>query len=198
MIGIKFVRLISNMIKIGSVDPEIWPKKWSKCGVWGIFWENFTNYDSYRKMQITKFCYRQYCLWDGSASSSFWGAIYKYRNLLTFPGWKKKVKWDRSETFIFNMDVRMLISNFWDCVQSQIHRKIHRSSSETVENSHLRYISKLLETVRACSFEIFFRLVETERASSLNFFLIFERPSRMLVLAKILGSTRRDRRGCSF
>src|ERR1700744_5816034 len=30
MIEIKFVKLSSKMSKIGPVDPQIWPKKWSK------------------------------------------------------------------------------------------------------------------------------------------------------------------------
>ena len=55
-----------NLSWIGSV--EIWAKKWSK---WS---ENLENYDSYRKnaddQYYREFCCRQYCLWDGSASSS--------------------------------------------------------------------------------------------------------------------------------
>ena len=67
------------MSKIGTVDPEIWAKKCSKSGQSEVperFFEKISRNitlnteknddDQYYR----EFCCRQYCLWDGSASSS--------------------------------------------------------------------------------------------------------------------------------
>ena len=60
------------MSKIGSLDSEIWAKKWSKSGQIEVperFFEKISrNMTDTEKMMMTNII--ENCLWDGSASSS--------------------------------------------------------------------------------------------------------------------------------